>query len=170
MRNKLRTPPFFVINFPKVVMKRIMFSTLLLLTVLSVAIFAQPRMTNTPHGGMLIKTTNGNMLEMVVRYKQANFYLFDKKENPLAMSVQMGKTMNEQVRDTSVKIQFSDGTSAEAPLRINPAEATAWIDTDKSQKFKATVSFTYKGKADTALFDFDTMTCCHKMDESGMKK
>jgi hypothetical protein len=151
-------------------MKRLIFTAALLFAFASAAVFAQPRMTNTPHGGMLVKTTNGNMLEMVVRYKQVSFYLFDSKENPLAMSVQMGKTMNAQVRDANVKIQFSDGTNADAPLRVDPAEATAWIDAGKSQKFKATVSFTYKGKADTAVFDFDAMTCCHKMDESGMKE
>jgi len=151
-------------------MKRIILATIVLLTVLNAAMFAQPRMTNTPHGGMLVKTTNGNMLEMVVRYKQASFYLFDSKENPLAMSVLMGKIWNAQVREANIKIQFADGTNADAPLRVDPAEATAWIDTGKSQKFKATVTFTYKGKAETAFFDFDAMTCCHKMDESGMKE
>ena len=150
-------------------MKRLIFTAALFFAFAIAAVFAQPRMTNTPHGGMLVKTTNGNMLEMVVRYKQTSFYLFDSKENPLAMSVQMGKMMNAQVRDANVKIQFADGTSADAPLRVDPLEATAWIDAGKSQKFKATVTFTYKGKADTAVFDFDAMTCCHKMDESGMK-
>ncbi len=150
-------------------MKRFLFTAALFCAFASAAVFAQPRMTNTPHGGMLVKTTNGNMLEMVVRYKQASFYLFDSKENPLAMSLLMGKTMNAQVRDANIKIQFADGTSADAPLRVDPMEATAWIDAGKTEKFKATVSFTYKGKADTAVFDFDAMTCCHKMNESGMK-
>ncbi len=151
-------------------MKRLIIGIALLFVTVSAVVFAQPRMTNTPHGGMLVKTANGNMLEMVVRYKQVNLYLFDGKENPLAMSVQMGKTMNAQVRDANIKIQFADSTSADAPLRVDPAEATAWIDAGKTEKFKATVSFTYKGKADTAVFDFDAMTCCHKMSESGMKE